>query len=1070
MARRPLVRSIVVAALILATGLTAAAQQTPSEYLAIPDPAGEPAVTQPVTGEEFIQEQGGAHEGHRVLLAPGPRFAIGSPSYGVSYHACLDTEKHGAGGEVVPKEGMSGIGVNAPTGANWYGGGCIDVKLDGQSVGAWRPELLYQRWPDQERFTAVYQAPQGSVRLTFAQLRDDDRLLIEGRVEDAGWARVEVVLRCFPGGFRGERQRFAVPAERRQPARGRLMLRPAEPWVLFADEAMDLAVDEGSRGCGAAMFAPAQVQSATARVEEYPTYLEITYPAGTSAFHLALWEFPESTNAEALAHMQEVDGMLDKSASVLLPAAEPVQIEADPGMLATGGEAAATIVLPDDPSDELLYAARKLRHYLEQMSGALLPVALEGEEVHGNRILLGASGAAAQAGAQVPEDLQDEEYVIRTAGGDLVIEGGSDLGTFYGVCGLLEDHLGVRWYVPGDPLGDCVPRVEDLAVEQIDDRRGPSFPMRWIGNGLWANMNRQNRGGDGLEAGFKIEPGIYHTQNRLLPHSEYFDEHPEYFALIDGERSEKRHCKLCYSNPDVAKAVAGSMAEMLEADPSIDLLSFSPTDGQMWCECPQCTAMDEEDVPRDQSKSRRSLIFYNRVAQELRKTHPEARILVGAYNDYNWPPADESITADPMLSVIITHYEDYCMAHPVPDPDCPRNQRYVELVHAWQDLGCDVYYYEYYNKSNWSSLPWPIVHSIKEDMPWYDEQGHKGVYTQFTTHNAWTLYPAYYVAAKLMWDVDADVDAIFDEMCNRLYGPAGPHMREYYRVQEEQMATCGQHFPGHSVTAGRWVFTAEVLAAMGEALQRAHAATDDELIQRRLAKIDLSYEYTRRLIQFATLRHAAYNEEDPADALAARERALQTYDSLLADMTEDPGRWRGVVNGKATLNYPFVRRRYEWLQQHLEGLRARQAQQLQDLAGGWRFRLDPEDVGVDQEWFAPDLDDSGWEPIEIGKPWEEQGHPAYDGFAWYRRDLTIEAEWLEREAEITFWGVDGEAWVYLNGTLLGHHEGWHEPFSVPLKPDVARAGEQNVLAVRVWDGSNQGGIYRKVAITAPAGD
>jgi len=477
----------------------------------------------------------------------------------------------------------------------------------------------------------------------------------------------------------------------------------------------------------------------------------------------------------------------------LLTSSKPVNTNAPPGALVIGGQPAATIVIPPEPSDEILFATKQFQTYVEKMSGAVLPVATGNDEVAGNRILLGVPDLAQEAGVTVPEDLDEEGYLIRSAGPDLVVLGGSDRGTLHGVCGLLEDHLGIRWYVAGDPLGECVPQMDDIVLGELNDGQSPSFPMRWIGrdwkvNTEWGLMNRQNGQGGSLEAGFKVEPvsrsasNIYHTQHALLPHSEYFDKHPEYFALIDGERSKLGYrCKLCYSNPDVAREVARRMAELLEADPDIDLVSFTPTDGGLWCECEACRAMDEEDVLIDQSKSRRSLLFYNAIAAELRKTHPEAKILVGAYNVYNWPPKDRSIKADPMLAVIITHYW-YCHAHPVADPDCPPNVRYAELIEQWQNIGCDIYYFEYYMNSSWHNLPWPIVHCLKEDMPWYHQRGHKGVFSQFETGNAWTLFPAYYIAAKLLWDVEADVDAIFDEMCDRLFGKGGPAMRLSPRV------------------------------------------------------------------------------------------------------------------------------------------------------------------------------------------------------------------------------------------------------------------------------------------------
>jgi hypothetical protein len=261
------------------------------------------------------------------------------------------------------------------------------------------------------------------------------------------------------------------------------------------------------------------------------------------------------------------------------------------------------------------------------------------------------------------------------------------------------------------------------------------------------------------------------------------------------------------------------------------------------------------------------------------------------------------------------------MAHPVADPNCPRNVRYVQLIEKWQNLGCAIYYYEYYNKGNWSDLPWPIVHSIKHDMPWYHKHGHQGVYTQFSEGNAWTLYPAYYVAAKLMWNVEADVDAIFKEMCDRLFGPAGPAMHDYYRVMEESMANCGRHFPGHGITAGRSVFTDEVLRKMGQALQRANGLADSDPIKQRLAKIALSYDYTCRMMEFADALQEVDTLVSPKDVLASAQKALRVYRDLVDDVVGNPEKWQGVVAGKSALLRGFVRRRVDKADKRIERLK-----------------------------------------------------------------------------------------------------------------------------------------------------
>ena len=140
----------------------------------------------------------------------------------------------------------------------------------------------------------------------------------------------------------------------------------------------------------------------------------------------------------------------------------------------------------------------------------------------------------------------------------------------------------------------------------------------------------------------------------------------------------------------------------------------------------------------------------------------------------------------------------------------------------------------------------------------------------------------------------------------------------------------------------------------------------------------------------------------------------------------------------------------------------------------WAFQTDPGDVGVQQGWHRPDLDDSGWRRIPVPAWWETTAVGAYDGYAWYRVRFTVPEEMKGRELTLEFAGVDEGAWVYLNGELIGERSAqstglapidfWDKPFSMPA--NSVRFGRENVLAVRVYDSDKMGGIFRPVRLLA----
>jgi hypothetical protein len=115
--------------------------------------------------------------------------------------------------------------------------------------------------------------------------------------------------------------------------------------------------------------------------------------------------------------------------------------------------------------------------------------------------------------------------------------------------------------------------------------------------------------------------------------------------------------------------------------------------------------------------------------------------------------------------------------------------------------------------------------------------------------------------------------------------------------------------------------------------------------------------------------------------------------------------------------------------------------------GPWQFR-----TGDDVAWASPGLDDSGWETIDVGRSWGEQGHWAYAGRAWYRR--TIDFKDLSGAIEdVSVYVPDTSCAyeVYWNGRLIGRTDAMPAPTMINSSgARVFRLGkpERGVLAFR----------------------
>jgi sialate O-acetylesterase len=137
------------------------------------------------------------------------------------------------------------------------------------------------------------------------------------------------------------------------------------------------------------------------------------------------------------------------------------------------------------------------------------------------------------------------------------------------------------------------------------------------------------------------------------------------------------------------------------------------------------------------------------------------------------------------------------------------------------------------------------------------------------------------------------------------------------------------------------------------------------------------------------------------------------------------------------------------------------------FSGQWRFK-----TGDSEKWTDPAFDDRSWNQIFVPGYWESQGYPDYDGVAWYRLHFKIPAE-LEGKTIIFLLGkIDDLDETYVNGKEIGHvgriksnpkrseHNNEYSEFRVYTVPSgLLKAGQDNVIAVRVYDGGGGGGIY-----------
>lgn len=134
---------------------------------------------------------------------------------------------------------------------------------------------------------------------------------------------------------------------------------------------------------------------------------------------------------------------------------------------------------------------------------------------------------------------------------------------------------------------------------------------------------------------------------------------------------------------------------------------------------------------------------------------------------------------------------------------------------------------------------------------------------------------------------------------------------------------------------------------------------------------------------------------------------------------------------------------------------------LLDLQGLWQFYRTSNS--------NPVIEDAEWKQIMVPSPWEHQGYPKYDGYAWYKRTFKLPTTINLNDKLVLILGkIDDFDKTFLNGKLIGKTNDGEEygrsqsfsqlrVYSIPA--GLLKKNGLNTIEVFVDDMGNVGGIY-----------
>ena len=253
-----------------------------------------------------------------------------------------------------------------------------------------------------------------------------------------------------------------------------------------------------------------------------------------------------------------------------------------------GGKSFCRIVLPTTPDAREKEAADLLASSFKTMGRVTVPVVSRPEAENIN-IHIGATEAGKKALLKYPKVEHDGFLIFPAGPKDLVLTGGSPLGTLFGVMEFLERYAGMMWVWPGK-YGTVIHRMKGFTAAVQTQQENPAFRIRQMGvNPSMAHFLRiAIRNTDDDRAQYS------HNINKTMPPA-LWEKHPEYFNMLDGVRRKpvKMKRQACTSNPEVVKIFIEGAKRYFKRFPNKESFSVAQSDGGHFCECPQCHALKQ---------------------------------------------------------------------------------------------------------------------------------------------------------------------------------------------------------------------------------------------------------------------------------------------------------------------------------------------------------------------------------------------------------------------------------------------------------------------------------------------
>jgi hypothetical protein len=445
------------------------------------------------------------------------------------------------------------------------------------------------------------------------------------------------------------------------------------------------------------------------------------------------------------------------------------------------------IIIPDNPTEVQKFAASELKYFLDLTYSA--PLSLNGK-TDSIIFMVGFPESAIMAGFTDVPAMRGRFGVFRKNSTflffgedyknlDPVKTPNYNAGTLSAVYYFLIKYAGTGFYLPGDKGYSITPNCP-IVFDKAMDIPAPTFECR--------GFSTAAKEFSGQEMNIFFRRSLCHIPFWGKPDLAYYfiekwkkrfwSTHPEYFMIRDGKRINESYPfhVPCFSNPDVVRQAAADIVGEINRNPALEVVRMFCDAPVKLCQCARCAASKERGMTgQDIEICEEFYGFQKKVMDLVHEAYPQIYFMSQTKGDsYRNPP--KLVNPGPQFTIeILTQY---------PDVNAD-NSEFVELAKAWNAAGARTILKSYPRWPDYKD--YPIINPKFTQKYFKAFAGvAKGTYYSDLRINSLYSFSAcgQFIQAKVLFDVNADVDRLTAEFCAFAYPGAEQEMVAFYQEME----------------------------------------------------------------------------------------------------------------------------------------------------------------------------------------------------------------------------------------------------------------------------------------------